>query len=397
MTRNAMKHLHLCCTLLASCVVVAACNDSSFNVEDPASVSVSGSLPSSATAGGTLAPAVIVRDAADRPVPGVVVTFQVTAGGGTVSSETATTNNSGMATVSWTLGSEPGVNTLVANVPSLDPVTFSVISCGAYCIDIRYVGSATAAQKTAFTNARLKWEEVITGNLPSVQMNIPAGECKDAEGVALVDHPAVNEVIDDLVVYVQLDSIDGPGNVLGTAGPCFIRNTSRLPVFGIMRFDRADLRVMEQNGLLGDVILHELGHVLGFPNLWEDPQFDLLVGAGGDDPYFTGSNALSAFQLAGGTPVNGVGVPVENSGGEGTRDSHWRESVLASELMTGFVSAGSNPLSAITIGSYEDLGYEVNYDAADPYSVPSPQRVSAWSGLRLEMIELPMAAPRVVH
>ena len=35
--------------------------------------------------------------------------------------------------------------------------------------------------------------------------------------------------------------------------------------------------------------------------------------------------------------------------------------------MTGFVDAGHNPTSLITIASLQDLGYTVNYNAADPY------------------------------
>ena len=44
-------------------------------------------------------------------------------------------------------------------------------------------------------------------------------------------------------------------------------------------------------------------------------------------------------------------------GGPGTRLSHWRESVLNNELMTGFLNLGENPLSRITAGSMRDLGY----------------------------------------
>lgn len=385
------------CAVIASALLATACNDSSTNVREPATVAVSGSLPSTPAVGQSVNPAVVVRDASGSPIAGVVVTFQVTQGGGSVSTATATTNSSGVASVPWTLGPEPGVNTLLVTVASLPAVTFSVITCGVFCIDIRYIGDITATQRAAFTFARLKWEQVITGDLAPVQMNVAAGACTDAEGVALVDHPAVNEVVDDLLVFVQVDSIDGPGKVLGSAGPCFIRSSNRLPIIGVMRFDRADLTLMASNGLLEDVILHELGHVLGFPTIWSDAQFNLLVGKGTDDPYFTGSNAVSAFQLAGGTPVNGVGVPVENTGSEGTRDSHWRESVLSNELMTGFVSAGSNPLSAITIGSLEDIGYQVDYSAADPYTVPSTQTAGGWSGLHLEMLEKPVPAPRVVH
>jgi hypothetical protein len=64
-------------------------------------------------------------------------------------------------------------------------------------------------------------------------------------------------------------------------------------------------------------------------------------------------------------------VPVENMGGEGTRDSHWRESVLRNELMTGFVAEAGNPISRITVGSLQDLGYVVDMNAAEPYSLPN--------------------------
>ena len=51
---------------------------------------------------------VIVTDNKDRPVPGVSVTFAVTAGGGSLSSTVAESDNQGRAQVSWTLGSEIG-------------------------------------------------------------------------------------------------------------------------------------------------------------------------------------------------------------------------------------------------------------------------------------------------
>lgn len=391
-----MKRIQLR-ALLATCLIVSACSESSFDPEDPATITPSGSLPVTPAAGSTITPAVLVRDAGGRPLPGVVVTFQVTAGGGSLGRAASSTNGDGIASVPWTLGPEPGINTVVARVGDLAPISLSVTSCGVYCIDIRYVGEVSAAHRAAFTNARTRWEDIITGDLPAIRLDIPAAACEDAEGNALVDHPAVNEAVDDLLVYVQVDSIDGPGQVLGSAGPCFIRGGSRLPVFGIMRFDRADLNQLQQNGLLGDVILHELAHVLGFPTVWSDAEFDLLVGKGTDNPYFIGTSAVSAFQLAGGTPVNGEGVPVENSGGVGTRDSHWREAVMGNELMTGFVSAGSNPLSRITIASLQDIGYEVDLAAADAYTVPTAAGMWGWSTLRTELLETPLAPPRTVH
>ncbi len=71
-----------------------------------------------------VAPKVLVRDAAGRPVVGTSVTFAVDSGAGTVSAATATTGNDGTASTSWTLGPAEGVNTLVASVASLTPVRF---------------------------------------------------------------------------------------------------------------------------------------------------------------------------------------------------------------------------------------------------------------------------------
>jgi hypothetical protein len=61
-------------------------------------------------------------------------------------------------------------------------------------------------------------------------------------------------------------------------------------------------------------------------------------------------------------------VPIENEGGSGTACSHFDEQCLRTELMTGFVSALDLPLSVITVGAMEDLGFTVNYTAADNYT-----------------------------
>ena len=66
-----------------------------------------------------------VTDENDDPVSGVTVSFRVTAGGGTLSATSATTNASGRAQTVLTLGDEIGDNTVVASVSGLaDRVTF---------------------------------------------------------------------------------------------------------------------------------------------------------------------------------------------------------------------------------------------------------------------------------
>ena len=61
------------------------------------------------------------------PVVGAVVSFSVTAGGGTLSTTTAPTDANGQARSTLTLGSDPGTNTVTATVAGLGTVTFTAI------------------------------------------------------------------------------------------------------------------------------------------------------------------------------------------------------------------------------------------------------------------------------
>ena len=60
-------------------------------------------------------------------IAGAVVTFSVTAGGGTLSATTVTTDANGRARSTLTLGSEPGTNTVTATVEGIEPETFTAI------------------------------------------------------------------------------------------------------------------------------------------------------------------------------------------------------------------------------------------------------------------------------
>jgi hypothetical protein len=87
-------------------------------------------------------------------------------------------------------------------------------------------------------------------------------------------------------------------------------------------------------------------------------------------------------------------VPVENVGGSGTIEVHWRESIFDREVMTGFVEATADmPYSTISIASLADVGYVVNLLAADPYQVPLPNSVAPRLSPQLlppwETIEMP--------
>ena len=120
--------------------------------------------------------------------------------------------------------------------------------------------------------------------------------------------------------------------------------------------------------MLDDVIEHEMAHLLGFGTVWDLDGF--LRDTTTSDPWFSGPDAQAAFRKALPSFRDKI-VPVEANGGSGTTLSHWRESVMTNELMTGFLNNGANPLSAVTIESMADLGYTVNVGAADPWPTPS--------------------------
>lgn len=314
-------------------------------------------------------PAVRLVDADGNPIPDAMVTFTVTAGGGSLTGGVAKTGSDGVAVAgSWTIA--VGANAVTASIPApfrVEPVTFTADGVGpAYHIAIVSLTSVSPARQAVFNGAAAHWERLIYGDVRDVNISPPI-----PRDLCFVGQPPISGVIDDVMIHVILDSIDGPGAILGAAAPCFIRTVGELPLHGAMILDTADATALEGQGLFDEVVLHEMGHVLGFGTIWSLQ--GLLVGparTGGTDPHFVGPKALAAFDRIGGTAYTaGPKVPVENAGRPGTLDSHWRESVFGEELMTGFLNRGmENPLSIVTVASMGDARYLVNYGAADPYS-----------------------------
>ena len=98
---------------------------------------------------------VSVLDQDGSAFAGAVVTFSVTAGGGTLSAATVTTDANGRVATTLTLGSEPGTNTVEAAVEGLQPVTFT----------------ATATVQTAHTLAKVSGDN--QESPASTQLNAP--------------------------------------------------------------------------------------------------------------------------------------------------------------------------------------------------------------------------------
>lgn len=67
-----------------------------------------------------------------------------------------------------------------------------------------------------------------------------------------------------LLISATLEYIDGPDMTLAEAGPtrtwtiCPMSSTA-----GGMRFDTADVKILEDTGNFDTVVIHEMGHTIG--------------------------------------------------------------------------------------------------------------------------------------
>lgn len=216
-------------------------------------------------------------------------------------------------------------------------------------ITINFDGGLTPSQEAVFSSARNTWEQALRGYQPGISL---AGPTITAKGVA----------------------IDGPGKVLGQAGPTvgWVESGYLLTYEGEMKFDTDDLAWMETAGVLEEVILHEMAHVLGFGTLWNlTINSTLYNDVRPVTGQYTGANALNQYRLEFNQP-GATYVPVELGGEGGTANSHWDEedggaaltgitqvgtgNDMAFELMTGWLNSPTF-LSQTTLESFRDIGF----------------------------------------
>ena len=275
--------------------------------------------------------------------------------------------------ITLTTGS-PGISelTLAATDPSgavarlrFAAIVLQVPGSATFDIDLVLLSPGSGRQNQALRSAAARWQRVVTADIPNVQFS---GQEYDWCGL----HFRIYAEVDDLAVFAVIRDIDGQGRTLASAGWCVARQGG-LPLFGTLTFDASDLDRFDDGSLL-DLSLHELGHTLGIGTLWDnfgllqEPSVPDNVGA---DTHFNGPSAVAAFHEAGGLGYAGAKVPVENSAIPGSGDSHWRTSVFHDELMDPVYYPGErSPLSAITIQSLADIGYQVDVTQADSYRLP---------------------------
>lgn len=143
-----------------------------------------------------------------------------------------------------------------------------------------------------------------------------------------------------------------------------------MPTTGRVRINTNYANTFNNNPeYLTAILAHEFAHVLGIGTLWESNGRSLINTK--DDTYVANSYAGIAYGDLTGT-FTPTAVPLSKD-----RDSagnfiygHWSETNFGNELLTPEAEgAGIKiPLSQLTIASLRDIGWNVNYGAAEPFS-----------------------------
>ena len=229
-----------------------------------------------------------------------------------------------------------------------------------FTMEIRYERAQLEDEhKDILTEVADLVSKIIVGDLPDVDFSVDAFE---------IDHTFfgtfyTDENVDDLLLFVT--TYRASDNTLGRAGPAYLRaEGSQLPVIGIAGFNTRYLSGLRKAEFYR-LALHEVFHALGFGTVWDDKN---LVHCDNTGCSFTGTQAIGAFNTAGGIQYAGKKVPIAISSNGGW-NGHWNPIVFGQEIMTP-VNRNYGVLSAISIASLQDLGYVVDITVADDYTLP---------------------------
>ncbi|AWN22030.1 hypothetical protein DKM44_01250 [Deinococcus irradiatisoli] len=233
-----------------------------------------------------------------------------------------------------------------------------------FVIELRLRGKAlSAAQQATLKAAADRVAALIVSRFQPVKLDLPANSCD--KGL-----PALREQLDHFVVFVTVKDLGD--EIYGDSSPCELHDKTYLPIYGTVDLNSRGLDDLAQPELL-DTMIHELLHALGVGTLWTadervslsgDSDDKTLVRKVGKQWYYTGARALAAYRALGGSAQ---GILLDPDQG------HWSGNVVCSEILSG--SAGDvtdrvNPVSPLTLGALEDLGYSVNTKLADRYALP---------------------------
>lgn len=232
----------------------------------------------------------------------------------------------------------------------------------AFNIEFQFLPSVDYPLRLALQRAANRWESVIQGDLPDINL---LADPLDEWDTHLKTRVYFAGILDDLLIIVRGMPLDG--QTIASSSVSYIRRTGQLPTIATIAVG-LDAISDEKPEDIDRIMLHEVGHCLGFgtTTIWDSFMREWPASSFNDDPHFMGVMAVLFFDIAGGSNYLGKKVPVERSDG-----GHWRFT-LGDELMAkGWTYPYREPLSEITIGALADMGYRVSYWGSEHYATPT--------------------------
>ena len=253
----------------------------------------------------------------------------------------------GRVTVSVTNGTLTSRDTLTAQAPSEFPLDL-VDGDGQNPLPFRVLLS--------MERVAAKWRRVLRSAPTGEMVRLQVGECRNAV--------PVSQFITGVRVLIKLDTL--PPRIAGQGGPCVIRPNG-LPLLGTVSLNIVNYASLSDRKL-DDLIQHEVGHVLGLGTLWQRGSFRTLVDGDSTaaDPIFVGPDALTAFRKLGQSgrfPGRTVPLQVNVRG-------HWRGDSFLGEVMAPSLVSAAQPTSAVTVAALRDMGWAVESEAYEEFTLP---------------------------
>ena len=213
-----------------------------------------------------------------------------------------------------------------------------------YPLDIQVAGGLSASQVQVIQAGADRWRRAILSAVPPYVIG----------GVA----------IEGMVITAGASPL-AAGVEGKTTGPDYRpMNLGWFPVTAAITFNATTLGQLEASGMLRYVAEHEIAHALGFGSaLWT---WKNLITQDAVGPLFNGADAMVEFGRLRGQGA--TAVPVENQGGAGVANIHWRDSIFGDELVSSYEP--NTALSRVTLASLSDLGYVIDSSAGDAYALP---------------------------
>ncbi|PSB19284.1 hypothetical protein C7B65_11975 [Phormidesmis priestleyi ULC007] len=225
--------------------------------------------------------------------------------------------------------------------------------------DTQGLSGLNDAAKAAIVDAAKFWESAITSRSAITQSN------------------QLNVTITGKSLVYSNGSADN--GTLALSGPQFALDGPNLIISsGISTINARRFAEFNANPTyLRSIMIHEFAHVLGFGTLWEPVQF---MDSSGQIFNFgknliNRTNATYNANTYAGWAYGGltgsstqVVVPIEAGA-----FAHWDETRFDTELMTPYAETPgvATPLSQLTLASLRDLGWNLNFGAAQAYSLPA--------------------------